>query len=75
MSHVHVYGLSAPAAAGIIHAGATSCYITDNTELILMKDGLGLLLPKLARVIHIMSEFAMKWRHEPTLGYTHYQPG
>ncbi|KAI4868031.1 adenylosuccinate lyase [Hypoxylon rubiginosum] len=74
MSHVHVYGLSAPAAAGIIHAGATSCYITDNTELILMKDGLGLLLPKLARVIHIMSEFAMKWRHEPTLGYTHYQP-
>ncbi|KAI1765426.1 adenylosuccinate lyase [Hypoxylon sp. FL1150] len=74
MSHVHVYGLSAPAAAGIIHAGATSCYITDNTELILMKDGLDLLLPKLARVIHILSEFAMKWRHEPTLGYTHYQP-
>ncbi|KAI1775786.1 adenylosuccinate lyase [Hypoxylon cercidicola] len=74
MSHVHVYGLSAPSAAGIIHAGATSCYITDNTELILMKDGLDLLLPKLARVIHILSEFAMKWRHEPTLGYTHYQP-
>ncbi|KAF3062423.1 Adenylosuccinate lyase [Daldinia childiae] len=67
MGHVHAYGIVAPAAAGIIHAGATSCYVTDNTELILMRDAIDLILPKLAKVIR-------KWREEPTLGYTHYQP-
>ncbi|KAI2472813.1 adenylosuccinate lyase [Annulohypoxylon bovei var. microspora] len=66
MGHVHAYGVVAPAAAGIIHAGATSCYVTDNTELILIREAMDLLLPKLAKVI--------RWKDEPTLGYTHYQP-
>ncbi|KAI1649383.1 adenylosuccinate lyase [Daldinia loculata] len=74
MGHVHAYGIVAPAAAGIIHAGATSCYVTDNTELILMRDAIDLILPKLAKVISNLSSFAQKWREEPTLGYTHYQP-
>ncbi|KAI2784383.1 adenylosuccinate lyase [Daldinia loculata] len=74
MGHVHAYGIVAPAAAGIIHAGATSCYVTDNTELILMRDAIDLILPKLAKVISNLSNFAEKWREEPTLGYTHYQP-
>ncbi|KAI8965077.1 adenylosuccinate lyase [Daldinia sp. FL1419] len=74
MGHVHAYGVVAPAAAGIIHAGATSCYVTDNTELILMRDAIDLILPKLAKVISNLSNFAQKWREEPTLGYTHYQP-
>ncbi|KAI0113287.1 adenylosuccinate lyase [Daldinia grandis] len=74
MGHVHAYGTVAPAAAGIIHAGATSCYVTDNTELILMRDAIDLILPKLAKVISNLSNFAQKWREEPTLGYTHYQP-
>ncbi|KAI0477668.1 adenylosuccinate lyase [Xylariaceae sp. FL0804] len=74
MGHVHAFGAVAPAAAGIIHAGATSCYVTDNTELILMRDALNMVLPKLAKVIANLSAFAMKWREQPTLGYTHYQP-
>ncbi|KAH9907401.1 adenylosuccinate lyase [Xylariomycetidae sp. FL2044] len=74
MAHVHAFGLAAPAASGIIHAGATSCYVTDNAELLLMREGIDLLLPKLAKVISNLSAFAMKWREEPTLGYTHYQP-
>ncbi|OTA80922.1 hypothetical protein M434DRAFT_401539 [Hypoxylon sp. CO27-5] len=74
MGHVHAYGVVAPAAAGIIHAGATSCFVTDNTELILMRDAMDILLPKLAKVISNLSNFAQQWRDEPTLGYTHYQP-
>ncbi|KAI1100603.1 adenylosuccinate lyase [Jackrogersella minutella] len=74
MGHVHAYGVAAPAAAGIIHAGATSCYVTDNTELILIRDAMDLILPKLAKVISNLSSFAQQWRDEPTLGYTHYQP-
>ncbi|KAI1341210.1 adenylosuccinate lyase [Xylariaceae sp. FL0016] len=74
MSHVHAFGIVAPAAAGIIHAGATSCYVTDNTELLLIKDALDLLMPKVAKVIQNLSTFALKWKEEPTLGYTHYQP-
>ncbi|KAI0839856.1 adenylosuccinate lyase [Hypoxylon sp. FL0890] len=74
MGHVHAYGVVAPAAAGIIHAGATSCFVTDNTELILMRDAMDLILPKLAKVISNLSNFALQWRDEPTLGYTHYQP-
>ncbi|KAI0887935.1 adenylosuccinate lyase [Annulohypoxylon maeteangense] len=74
MGHVHAYGVVAPAAAGIIHAGATSCYVTDNTELILIRDAMDLLLPKLAKVISNLSNFAQQWKDEPTLGYTHYQP-
>jgi adenylosuccinate lyase len=74
MAHVHAYGEVAPAAAGIIHYGATSCYVTDNTELILMRDAIDLLLPKLAKVISNLSKFAIQWKAEPTLAYTHLQP-
>ncbi|KAK8136439.1 hypothetical protein PG984_004379 [Apiospora sp. TS-2023a] len=74
MAHVHSYGQVAPAAAGIIHYGATSCYVTDNAELILMKNALELILPKLAKVIYNLKSFALEWKDEPTLGYTHYQP-
>ncbi|KNG44702.1 adenylosuccinate lyase [Stemphylium lycopersici] len=74
MAHVHAFGQVAPAAAGIIHYGATSCYVTDNAELLLMREGLDLLLPKLAKVISNLSAFALKWKTEPTLAYTHLQP-
>ncbi|KAI4252592.1 MAG: hypothetical protein L6R42_007900 [Xanthoria sp. 1 TBL-2021] len=74
MAHVHAFGLSAPAAAGIIHYGATSCYVTDNTELILMRDAMDLLLPKLAKVIFNLANFAVEWKGEPCLAYTHLQP-
>ncbi|KAH7035819.1 adenylosuccinate lyase [Microdochium trichocladiopsis] len=74
MAHVHAFGAVAPAAAGIIHYGATSCYVTDNAELLLMRDAMDLLLPKLAKVISNLSKFAMEWKAEPTLAYTHLQP-
>ncbi|KAI4256321.1 MAG: hypothetical protein L6R42_006296, partial [Xanthoria sp. 1 TBL-2021] len=74
MAHVHAFGMSAPAAAGIIHYGATSCYVTDNTELILMRDAMDLLLPKLAKVIFNLANFAVEWKGEPCLAYTHLQP-
>ncbi|CAJ2509685.1 Uu.00g147110.m01.CDS01 [Anthostomella pinea] len=74
MAHVHAFGEVAPAAAGIIHYGATSCYVTDNAELILMRNALDLLLPKLAKVISNLAKFALEWKATPTLGYTHLQP-
>ena len=74
MSHVFALEKDASQAAGIIHIGATSCYVTDNADLIFMRDALDMLLPKLAKVIHNLAQFAMKWRDLPTLGYTHYQP-
>ncbi|KAH9862536.1 hypothetical protein IAQ61_009953 [Plenodomus lingam] len=74
MAHVHAFGEVAPQAAGIIHYGATSCYVTDNAELILMRDALDLLLPKLAKVISNLSHFADKYKSLPTLAYTHLQP-
>jgi hypothetical protein len=74
MAHVHAFGQVAPAAAGIIHWGATSCYVTDNADLIFLRDGLDLLLPKLAVIIHKLSQFALEYKDMPTLGYTHYQP-
>jgi adenylosuccinate lyase len=73
MAHVHAFGQVAPAAAGIIHWGATSCYVTDNADLMFLRDGLNLLLPKLARVIQKLSDFAIQYKDMPTLGYTHYQ--
>ncbi|KAJ4159545.1 uncharacterized protein LMH87_008443 [Akanthomyces muscarius] len=73
MAHVHAFGVAAPAAAGIIHYGATSCYVTDNAELILMKEALDLLTKKLAKVISNLSAFALRWKAEPTLAYTHLQ--
>ncbi|RKF78276.1 Adenylosuccinate lyase [Golovinomyces cichoracearum] len=74
MAHVHAFGEIAPKAAGIIHWGATSCYVTDNADLIFLRDGLDLLLPKLAIIIHKLSSFAIQYKDMPTLGYTHYQP-
>ncbi|OLN93987.1 Adenylosuccinate lyase [Colletotrichum chlorophyti] len=73
MAHVHAFGQVAPAAAGGIHTGATSCFVTDNAELILMRDAMDHLLPKLAKVIHNLSQFALQHKDLATLGYTHYQ--
>ncbi|ORY34753.1 adenylosuccinate lyase [Naematelia encephala] len=74
MAHVHTFGTVAPEAAGIIHLGATSCYVTDNADLIFLREGLSILLPKLAVVISRFSAFAEKYRDLPTLGFTHFQP-
>lgn len=74
MAHVHAYGEQCPKARGIIHLGATSCYVGDNTDLIIMHDALELIRQKLAAAIAKLSEFAMEYRSMPTLGFTHYQP-
>ncbi|KFM78432.1 Adenylosuccinate lyase, partial [Stegodyphus mimosarum] len=74
MAHVHVFAAQCRKAAPIIHLGATSCYVGDNTDLILIRDGLNILLPKLARCIDRLSHFAEKYKNLPTLGFTHMQP-
>jgi adenylosuccinate lyase len=74
VAHLHVFAECCPKAGSIIHHGATSCYVKDNTELIVMRDGLDILIPKLARCISRLSSFADKHKHLPTLGYTHFQP-
>lgn len=74
MAHVHTYGDSCPAARGIIHLGATSCYVGDNTDIIIMRDALNLVRKKLVNVIAKLSAFADKYKNLPTLGYTHFQP-
>ena len=74
MAHVHVFGVHAPAAAGIIHLGATSCYVTDNADLIFLREGMDLIIPKLAVVIDRFAKFAELHRALPTLGWTHFQP-
>lgn len=73
MAHIHAFGQVAPAAAGIIHWGATSCYVTDGADLIALRDGLDILLPKLARVIHQLKQFAIEFKGLPCLSYTHGQ--
>ncbi|MGN0774543.1 MAG: adenylosuccinate lyase [Candidatus Ventricola sp.] len=74
MAHVYAYGKAAPSAAGIIHLGATSCYVTDNADLILYRDGLKYLRGELLKVIANLADFAETYKALPTLGYTHYQP-
>lgn len=74
MAHVYTYGKAAPSAAGIIHLGATSCYVTDNADLVIYRDGLKYLRGQLKGVIKNLADFAMEYRAMPTLGYTHYQP-
>ena len=74
MAHVYTYGKAAPSAAGIIHLGATSCYITDNADIVLYRDGLKYLRGELLKVIANLSRFAETYKAMPTLGYTHYQP-
>ena len=73
MSHVYAYGQQCPKAAGIIHWGATSCYVGDNTDVILMKEGLQFIRDKLVRVLASLAKFADQYKALPTLGYTHYQ--
>ena len=74
MAHIYAYGKAAPTAAGIIHLGATSCYVTDNADLIIYRDALKYLRSELLGVLANLSEFAEKYKDLPTLGYTHYQP-
>jgi adenylosuccinate lyase len=74
MAFVHAFGVDAPAAAPIIHLGATSCYVTDNADLIFQKRALDIILPKLAKVVSNLKEFALKWKDLPCLAFTHYQP-
>ncbi|TIA90337.1 hypothetical protein E3P99_01632 [Wallemia hederae] len=74
MAHVHTFGVVAPAAAGIIHLGATSCFVTDNADLIFLREGLNMVIDKLAITIDRLSAFADKHRDLPTLGFTHFQP-
>ncbi|MBA5850435.1 adenylosuccinate lyase [Clostridium sp. cel8] len=74
MSHIYAYGLQCPKAKGIIHLGATSCYVGDNTDLILMREALILIKKKVLNVIYLLSKFAMKYKDMPTLGFTHFQP-
>ena len=74
MAHVYTYGKAAPSAAGIIHLGATSCYVTDNADIVLYRDGLKYLRGEMLKVIANLSRFAETYKATPTLGYTHYQP-
>lgn len=74
MSHVHAYGLQCPSAKGIIHLGATSCYVGDNTDIIIMKDALLLTKKKLVAVLNHLSKFSIEYKDMPTLGFTHFQP-
>jgi adenylosuccinate lyase len=74
MAHVHAFGDAAPAARAFIHLGATSAFVTDNADLILMRRGLELLRAKIVRILRTLAAFAREWRAEPTLGYTHLQP-
>ena len=74
MSHVYAYGLQCPDAKGIIHLGATSCYVGDNTDILIMKDGLELIRHKLLSVMALLADFARKYKDLPALAYTHLQP-
>lgn len=74
MAHVHTFEEAAPAAKGIIHLGATSQYVVDNADLIIMRDALRLIASRLANAIDALGEFALRWKDLPTLGYTHFQP-
>ncbi len=74
MSHVYAYGLQCPKAKGIIHLGATSCYVGDNTDIILMTEALKLVRKKLVNVIARLADFADKHKNQPTLAFTHFQP-
>jgi adenylosuccinate lyase len=74
MAHIHAYGLVAPAAKPIIHLGATSCYVTDNTDLLLMREGLRIVLAKAVNVLARLAAFADKYKDLATLGFTHFQP-
>ena len=74
MSHVYAYGQQCPKAKGIIHLGATSCYVGDNTDIIIMTEALKLVRKKLINVINELAKFADKYKSQPTLAFTHFQP-
>ena len=74
MAHVHTWGDSCPKARGILHLGATSCFVTDNTDAILLRDGVRLVRRQLVSLVAQLKAFALEWRELPTLGFTHYQP-
>ena len=74
MAHVYTYGKAAPSAAGIIHLGATSCYVTDNADIVIYRQGLEYLRGELKKVMANLAAFADQYKAMPTLGYTHYQP-
>lgn len=74
MGHVHAFGTQAPSAMPVIHLGATSCYVGDNTDLVQIRESLKLIKGKLVKVIAVLKKFAVKYRDLPTLGFTHYQP-
>ena len=74
MSHVYAYGLQCPKAKGIIHLGATSCYVGDNTDIIIMREALQLVRKKLINVLAKLAAFADEYKALPTLGFTHFQP-
>ena len=74
MAHIHTYGLQCPKAMPIIHLGATSCYVGDNTDVILMREALCLVRDELVRVLGHLAKFADRYKALPTLGFTHFQP-
>lgn len=74
MSHVYAYGVQCPKAKGIIHLGATSCYVGDNTDIIIMAEALKLVRTKLVNVIAELAKFAEEQKNQPTLAFTHFQP-
>lgn len=74
MAHVYAYGKAAPSAAGVIHLGATSCYVTDNADMVIYRDALQYIRGELIKVIANLAGFADRYKALPTLGYTHYQP-
>jgi adenylosuccinate lyase len=74
MGHVHAFGTQAPSAMPVIHLGATSCYVGDNTDLVQIRESLKIIKRKLIKVMAVLKDFALKYRDLPTLGFTHYQP-
>jgi adenylosuccinate lyase len=74
MGHIHAFGTQAPSAMPVIHLGATSCFVGDNTDLVQLREALYLIKRKLVKVIAVLKDFALKYRDLPTLGFTHYQP-
>jgi adenylosuccinate lyase len=74
MAHIHAYAEACPGARDVVHLGATSCYVTDNTDLLLMREGLGMVRDRLVGVLDALARFAARWRDLPTLGFTHFQP-
>ena len=74
MSHVYAYGVQCPSARAIIHLGATSCYVGDNADILIMRDALSIVLAKLVNCMAELAKFALQYKDMPTLGFTHFQP-